>query len=88
MPVKTMAAAGGVGGGDDLIIADGAAGLDDRRDAALERHLQPVREREERIRGQNSTAPYASSPASLHEPARRSLDGWAVPRPCRATRRL
>src|SRR5438105_5154649 len=45
---------------DDLLVALRAAGLDDRRDAGLERELRPVREREERV-GRKRRARYVVS---------------------------
>ena len=43
--------AGLVGGGDHFVVADRAAGLDDRGRAGFDRGEQPVGEREEGVRG-------------------------------------
>src|SRR5438105_218149 len=45
--------AGLVDGGQDLLVADGAARLDDGRDARVQAHRRAVREGEERVRGQD-----------------------------------
>ena len=42
--------------GDDFVVADRAAGLDDASDAGLGQRVQPVAEREERIRRSNCAA--------------------------------
>ena len=44
----------GVRGGDDFFIADGATWLDDGGDPHLGGFLDPVRERKETVRGQDT----------------------------------
>ena len=52
-PVKTIAAPAAETALDDLGVALRAAGLNERRDPGVERELRPVREREERVRGED-----------------------------------
>ncbi len=51
MPVKTMATSEAVGGGDDLGVADRAAGLDDGGGAGFGDDLEAVGEGEEGVGG-------------------------------------
>ncbi len=53
MPVKIMARPGGIGGADDFIVLDGAAGLDDGGGAGLRAPAASHQQRKERIGGHN-----------------------------------
>ena len=61
--------AGRLGGRDDLVVADRAAGRDDGADAGVEQDLQPVGEREERVGGRDRAPRPARRPRAHREVA-------------------
>jgi hypothetical protein len=89
-PVNTMARPGRVGGGDHLVVAHRAARLDDRGRARIDRRLQAVGEREERVGGdhralgQRLGEPAASAASAALRAAMRELSTrliWPAPMP-------
>ena len=70
MPVKYIVTPAAVAAAIDLVVAHRAARLHDGLHARGEEHLQPVGEREERVRGRDGTASPSVAGARDRELAR------------------